>query len=100
MPGGWEHSTGHDRTSTTAWKRTRKRILARDGYRCTTPGCTAPATDVDHLVPVYAGGDDADSNLTSICTPHHRAKTSREGTAARKAMGGQKRPTENHPGLL
>lgn len=37
--------------STRAWRRTRARVLARDGYTCQVrlPGCTTRATHAHHL---------------------------------------------------
>lgn len=93
---------GKPRTGATWWKRTTKRILARDDHRCTwlTDGtrCTARATDVDHIVNEANGGTDDDDNLRSLCPPHHRAKTAAEGVAAR-ARNPTRRPPEQHPGL-
>ncbi|WP_245392277.1 HNH endonuclease [Salinicola halophyticus] len=42
-----------------------------------------PATEVDHIVNVEAGGTDDDSNLEAICSPCHKAKTAREAHAGR-----------------
>jgi hypothetical protein len=47
-------------------------IRARDGYRCTVPGCTERATETHHIAYRSHGGSDDDSNLTSICAFHHR----------------------------
>lgn len=68
--------------STRAWREKRERILARDGYRCTwvtdTGRCTSTSDlHVDHLVPLAAGGGDADSNLTTLCARHNLAKGAR-----------------------
>jgi 5-methylcytosine-specific restriction endonuclease McrA len=46
-----------------AWQRTRQRILARDGHRCRY--CGKPATVVDHVVNIAAGGSDDDRNLAA-----------------------------------
>jgi 5-methylcytosine-specific restriction protein A len=100
MP-GWERSTGHERTGTSEWQRTRKRILNRDGRICYV--CGKPGADtVDHIVPVAQGGSEADSNLSSIHDkPCHRTKTTREGHAAmREIRQKAKHPVERHQGLL
>jgi hypothetical protein len=47
-------------------------IRARDGYRCTVPGCTERATETHHIEYRSHGGSDDPSNLTSICAFHHR----------------------------
>jgi 5-methylcytosine-specific restriction endonuclease McrA len=64
------------------WVRTRRRILARDGYVCQLqwPGCEGAATHVDHIVPRRFGGEDVDANLRAACRScnQHRG----DGTAA------------------
>lgn len=70
------------------WKRTRARILRRDHHYCQWvmdggQRCRARATEVDHI---DNHGPDDDWNLRALCTPHHRAKSSAEGHAARRAM--------------
>ena len=46
--------------STRAWRTTRARVLARDGYACRLklPGCTGQATQVHHTVGRGTTGDD------------------------------------------
>lgn len=82
------------------WPRIRARILERDGHQCTwiegRTRCVAVATDVDHI---RNNDDHRDSNLQSLCGPHHRIKSSREGVAARHAYP-RKRSSEQHPGVL
>ena len=51
--------------STRQWRTTRERVLERDGHRCRY--CGAPATHVDHLVPVVRGGTDDPENLAAAC---------------------------------
>jgi 5-methylcytosine-specific restriction protein A len=101
--------SGSDRRSRLPdnWQALRRRVLRRDGSRCTardlTTGerCEEPATDVDHIVP---GDDHRESNLRSLCGWHHRKKSSAEGGAAlaRKRRQNDKkfRRTEDHPGLI
>lgn len=85
------------------WDTTRKRILKRDGHACQWPiprgVCGAPANQVDHIVPAWQGGSDDDTNLRSLCEPHHKRKSSSEGgqAAARKRIP-RRRPQEPHPG--
>jgi 5-methylcytosine-specific restriction endonuclease McrA len=68
-------------------------------YLCGEPG----ADTVDHIVP---GDDHSLPNLAAVhdrVAPHcHRAKSSREGTDARRVKGylRQRRTPERHPGLL
>lgn len=47
-------------------------IAARDGWRCTAPGCTSREIEIHHIVYRSHGGSDDPSNLTSICPFHHR----------------------------
>ncbi|MGE3932371.1 MAG: HNH endonuclease [Rhodospirillaceae bacterium] len=69
---GSAHRRGYGRR----WRALRETILARD-IVCRWPGCTAPATEVDHIVPKPAGTDDP-ANLQGLCKAHHSAKTARE----------------------
>lgn len=90
---------GHPRTSTAEWKRTRRRILQRDGHRCQLryPGrCIGTATECDHITP---GAGDHDTNLQAACTPCHRHKSAHEGVTARQAKPQRRRTPEPHPGL-
>jgi hypothetical protein len=50
----------------------RYRVFARDGWRCTVPGCTSYRNLHDHHV-VYRrqGGSDELSNRTTLCAWHH-----------------------------
>ena len=86
------------------WPTIRAAILERDHHRCTwtLPSgapCGAPATDVDHT------GHPADHNpaaLRALCTPHHRARTGRQGAqaaAVARARRPRARPHEPHPGI-
>ena len=49
-------------------------IAARDGYRCSTPGCTTPHTalQVHHVIPWREGGPTSTSNGILLCYWHHR----------------------------
>jgi 5-methylcytosine-specific restriction endonuclease McrA len=61
MSRGWEGG------STRAWRRTRARVLARDGYTCRLrlPGCTGKATHVHHTLGKAHG--DSEAQLVSAC---------------------------------
>lgn len=105
MSGGWRGSDRRQRLPDD-WPKRRRRILKRDGYRCTHRDdygdrCVEPATDVDHIRP---GDNHADSNLASLCGYHHRKKSSGEGGAARaiaRRVNARKfSRVEDHPGLL
>lgn len=82
------------------WERIRARILARDRHRCTWiedgQRCEARATDVDHIEDKH---DHADTNLRSLCRPHHNRHTQTQATAAR-ARYPRLRPPTPHPGVV
>lgn len=80
----------HQRGYGKDWSRLRKVILHRDKYLCVpckARGLNTSATEVDHIIPKAAGGDDAPSNLQSICTDCHRSKTGRDGQRGRGGEG-------------
>lgn len=98
--GGWTNSPRRAELPPN-WRKIRTVILKRDGHRCTHiqdgQRCEAKATDVDH---VNGRHNHAPSNLTSLCSPHHLAKTAAESVAARAtARAARLRPAERHPGL-
>jgi hypothetical protein len=89
----------------SGWARIRRRVLERDGYRCTWlvewQRCSKAATDVDHVRDPH---DHRESNLRSLCAYHHARKSAAEGVAARRARGAvgyqsSKRTPELHPGV-
>jgi hypothetical protein len=48
------------------------RVFARDGWRCTVPGCTSCRNLHDHHIRFRsAGGSDELSNRTTLCAWHH-----------------------------
>jgi hypothetical protein len=50
----------------------RNPVFARDGYRCTAPGCGSFTNLHDHhIVPRSLGGSDELSNRTTLCAWHH-----------------------------
>ena len=62
--------------SLAKWKRVRRLALDRDGYRCRACGKAAGRFEIDHVVPIAAGGAPFDlDNLQSLCRPCHFAKT-------------------------
>jgi 5-methylcytosine-specific restriction endonuclease McrA len=42
--------------------------------------------EVDHIIPLWAGGEDIESNLQALCDDCHKAKTAEEAGA--RAVGG------------
>lgn len=101
MSGQWK---GSDRRASLPkdWDRRRKRILRRDGYRCTEQTaagrCEAVANQVDH---VGDRDDHRDEMLRSLCQAHHDAKSSQQGVEARVARRNARlRPAPQHPSGL
>lgn len=59
----------------------RRRIRERDCglcQQCLREGRTTVGHPVDHIVPLWAGGSDDDSNKETLCAPCHDAKSARE----------------------
>jgi len=68
----------HD-NNTSAFKKQRLKVLARDQYTCTYCG-NPGASHVDHIVPKVHGGGDEMDNLTSACARCNQLK-------GRKSLG-------------
>lgn len=84
-PGGWKpdqvRGNRHQRGYGREWERLREEIMRRDHGMCQSclrNGHTTIGDQVDHKLPKAQGGTDDPSNLELLCTPCHRAKTSRE----------------------
>lgn len=56
------------------WQAIRKRKLSAYPW-CEWPGCHEKATQVDHVIPLSAGGTNDMGNLQSLCISHHTRKT-------------------------
>ena len=102
----------------TSWrKRAYKRIAARDGAACAScgvvekrawrkGGCSGSYRagdyhqivhlctnlELEHLLPLSAGGSNDDDNLRLMCGPCHKAKTVREQSDRLKALGAGRNP--------
>lgn len=59
-------------------------IKSQDGA-CKRSYCEAPAVDVDHILPLWSGGTNANDNLEGLCTDCHKQKTAAEAKARAKA---------------
>ena len=75
--------SGDERIRGSALRSIRERILSRDCgvcqcARCKATGDTRPATIVDHIVPLWAGGREDDSNRQAINAECHDAKSAHE----------------------
>jgi 5-methylcytosine-specific restriction endonuclease McrA len=72
------------------WNARRAQVFRRDNFRCVIPlpdgtRCPGAAEECDHIFP---GDNHSLSNLQSLCSWHHKQKSSREGAdalAAKKA---------------
>src|SRR5437764_3198059 len=61
-----------ERASQTIPPAIRRFVLARDGYRCQTPGCRSTiGVEAHHIKPVSEGGTHHPSNITSRCDCCH-----------------------------
>ena len=54
------------------WQATKRQVFARYGRSCVY--CGAPATDVDHLIPIADDGGDELSNLRPACARCNRGR--------------------------
>jgi hypothetical protein len=53
--------------------RSEHRVFARDGWRCTVPGCTSQRNlHAHHVLFRSAGGGDELDNLVTLCAAHHQ----------------------------
>ena len=53
---------------------TRKAVLERDGHRCVACGASGVRFEVDHIVPLAAGGSNHPDNLRTLCRACHRQR--------------------------
>ena len=66
----------NDPRLTTAYKKVRLRVLARDNMTCRY--CQGEADTVDHLIPLVSGGDPLDpDNMTAACRKCNSSKGAR-----------------------
>jgi len=84
------HTVGTDRIRGSALQKIRDRILARDCGICRCDQClqsehAAMAHEVEHRIPLWAGGAEDDSNRYAINRDCHKAKT---GCEARMRTAG------------
>ncbi|ANC31446.1 HNH endonuclease [Isoptericola dokdonensis] len=72
----WERPSANTRTLTRHQRRTfSAAVLDRDQV-CQAHGCTAPATEADHIVEIADGGSGTDpANGQGLCHEHHQHKT-------------------------
>lgn len=80
----WGKVVGWDRPPAHEWAVIRKRIFARDHFRCSYCGQHGGRLECDHIVPVARGGAHSDDNLTTACRACNRSKGSKIGKAWRR----------------
>jgi len=76
-----------ERKRGSAGVKDRNAIKARDCglcQRCKRAGKTTVGSVVDHIVPLWQGGSDEDSNKELLCDPCHDTKTTAEATQRAK----------------
>ena len=75
-----QRATPAERGYDARWRRRRLIQLKREPLCriCKAQGRITPATEVDHIVPLSAGGPDAFSNYQELCASCHAKKTVRE----------------------
>lgn len=64
-----------DRITGRPLQRIRRRIAVRDLCTCRMCGCVTSKFEIDHIVPLFAGGPDSDGNRQLLCVECHKAKT-------------------------
>lgn len=52
---------------------------------CQAEGRVTAGQEVDHVIPLWAGGADEESNYQTLCREHHAAKTAREASERARA---------------
>jgi 5-methylcytosine-specific restriction endonuclease McrA len=70
---------------TRTWRKTRERILRRDGFICQY--CAQEADTVDHVIPRRLGGLDSDDNLVAACQRCNYSKGGRFFVSRRTQIG-------------
>ena len=60
----------------------RRKIAQRQNWNCASDTCNLAgkleAYDLDHVVPLWKGGEDTEDNLQALCPACHRIKTDKE----------------------
>lgn len=76
------------RITGSRWMSRRREVLLNNPtcVECAKQGIVTPATEVDHIMPLWAGGSAvATWNLQGLCREHHKEKSADE---AKKRAGG------------
>ena len=75
--------------NTARWRKVRRRVLKRAGWRCEKCGKPGGPFEVDHVRPMKRGGDAWDmANLQALCRrPCHADKTREENRGRPRTAG-------------
>ena len=66
--GPWQKSELTPKRRTGEWLMKRnRRIKDRDQWTCQICGTPTDQLEIDHIIPMFQGGEDEDSNLQSLC---------------------------------
>ena len=71
----------------------RRKIALRQNFKCANPDGKCKLTnaleeyDVDHVIPLFLGGDDDEWNMQALCPACHRRKTENEALQAPNGSG-------------
>jgi 5-methylcytosine-specific restriction endonuclease McrA len=74
----WDSACENFETYPPDWEKRREDVLQRDGYKCTKCGYPkgfkrrSRDLHVHHIIPLYKGGSNSLSNLTTLCHICHR----------------------------
>ncbi len=69
-----------ERTRGSKWVKIRAKWLSAHPLcvMCEAKGYAKPATQLDHIIPLWQGGKDDESNYQSLCVECHKDKTAAE----------------------
>lgn len=72
----------------------RAEVMAEEPYcrHCLEDGKRVRSEEVDHIMPLEAGGEDVRSNKQALCKPCHAEKSKRERAEARRGGGSISQP--------
>lgn len=82
----WERPSQNTRQLTRTQRRQFHDAVLAAHPVCEWPGCSDPATEADHVIPIADGGaHDPATNGRALCTPHHDHVTRLENARRNRA---------------
>ena len=81
----------------------KRRVVARQGNRCAISGVElvdGVKVEFDHVVPLWLGGENRESNLQAVTAKAHKAKTATEATVRAKVNRNQLKRMAKKPSSL